>query len=303
MDREMIEWKDEYCIGVEKIDAAHRQLFSIVSRVIKNCTEPDYDRNRTTCIEAIKYMKSYTLKHFAEEEAYQISIGYPGYRMHKKLHDNMRDVVIPAIEKDVEFNRYSRESMEHFVGVLGGWLAAHVLVEDQAITGKAEPKWQQSPDNNGADILGEVMQTVIAGLFQTNASLISKNYDGHRLGKLFCYRDDFTDPNGKISTVVIAVEESVIENAARKVLNKQVLEHNEIMLPMVLEVMKSFNTRVAETFISASVENTKSSVVQSKEFYSAFEKVYPDYSLLWRCGSGYLAFCIIEHMAEQTPDA
>ena len=70
-------------------------------------------KNKITCVEALKYLKSYAIKHFAEEEAYQLSIGYHGYKMHKKVHDNMRDVVIPALEREVTSQGYSMESMEH----------------------------------------------------------------------------------------------------------------------------------------------------------------------------------------------
>ena len=96
----MFEWKDDYKIGVDIIDNAHKQLFSIVSRILRNFTEADFERNKMTCVEAIKYFKNYTLKHFAEEEEYQRKIGYEGYVNHKKAHDNMRDVVVPALERD-----------------------------------------------------------------------------------------------------------------------------------------------------------------------------------------------------------
>ena len=112
MEQAMFEWKDDYKIGVKIIDDAHKQLFSIVSRIMRNFTEADFERNKMTCIEAIKYLKSYTMQHFAEEEEYQRSIGYHGYVNHKKVHDNMRDVVVPALEREITSSRYSRESME-----------------------------------------------------------------------------------------------------------------------------------------------------------------------------------------------
>ncbi|MCM1481010.1 MAG: hemerythrin domain-containing protein, partial [Muribaculaceae bacterium] len=94
MERDMFEWRDEYKIGVPIIDDAHKKLFAIVSRVLKNFADADFEKNKTTCIEALKFFKSFTVQHFAEEEAYQRSINYAGYENHKKVHDNMRDVVV-----------------------------------------------------------------------------------------------------------------------------------------------------------------------------------------------------------------
>ena len=35
----------------------------------------DYEKNKITCIEAIKYLKQYTVEHFAQEEAFQLKVG------------------------------------------------------------------------------------------------------------------------------------------------------------------------------------------------------------------------------------
>ena len=98
---EVFQWKAQYSIGVEEIDAAHQKLFSIVRRLLKNILSGDYEKNKKTCIEAVKFLKQYTIEHFAQEEAYQLKIGYGGYETHKRIHTNMRDVTIPALEKQM----------------------------------------------------------------------------------------------------------------------------------------------------------------------------------------------------------
>lgn len=292
MEQDIFEWSDDYTIGVKIIDDAHRQLFSIVGRIIKNFMDNNFEKNKMTCIEAIKYLKNYAVKHFSEEEAYQISIGYPGYKMHKKVHENMRDVVIPALEREVTSQGYSMESMEHFAGACAGWLAAHVLIEDQAIIGKTQSKWKQIPDDNGTDKLEEICKTVISGLFQTPANLVSKNYQGYEIGKLFCYSDEFTDKFGTVYTVTTAIEEPMVEKVVSKIMNKKAFVLSDVMLPMIGEIIKSFNSTIIKAFESEALENTKSVYLKNKEFYESFETVYPDYSMLWRTMYGYLALCI-----------
>ena len=133
MAKELV-WNERFNIGVEKVDKAHRRLFSIVYKLM--VLSEDEKKRKWASAEAIKFFKSYALKHFAEEEEYMRSIHYDGYEMHKRLHDVMRDKTIPALEKDLEENDYSSESIQHFIGISLGWLTGHVLIEDRAITGK-----------------------------------------------------------------------------------------------------------------------------------------------------------------------
>ncbi len=68
-----IKWNNRFNIGVEVVDKAHQKLFSIVGKLIALNEE---EKQQHACREGIKYFKNYTLKHFAEEEAYMKSIRY-----------------------------------------------------------------------------------------------------------------------------------------------------------------------------------------------------------------------------------
>ena len=130
-----MDWKEEYCIGVPKIDAEHRQMVRIVTKIDHIFDEKDTQRNRRTCIEALKYLKNYTLEHFSHEEAYQISIGYEGYEAHKKVHDDFREYVMQQ-ENVLAQKDYSPESVKEFIKKLTEWLVNHILNMDQAIVNK-----------------------------------------------------------------------------------------------------------------------------------------------------------------------
>lgn len=69
------------------------------------------------------------------------SIGYEGYKTHKRLHDNFRDVTLPQLEWELEQTGYSVGAVKHFLGVCTGWLIGHTLTEDLAIVGEGESKW------------------------------------------------------------------------------------------------------------------------------------------------------------------
>lgn len=292
MEQIMFEWKDDYKIGVDIIDNAHKQLFSIVGRILKNFTEADFERNKMTCIEAIKYLKSYTIKHFAEEEEYQLKIGYMGYKNHKKSHDNMRDVVVPALEREMTQSRYSKASMEHFVGACAGWLAAHVLIEDQAITGKVSSKLQNSGDRESIEMLKEIYKTINNGSFHLSATLVSEKYHGHMLGSLFCYRDKFKTENDEEYTIISAMEKTVLSSIMTTIIDKRLLELDEIIAPMVKEMFKAFHKDFMLAFLPYTLVNINSTVLPERDFYNMFKEVYPDYSTLWRTDNGYIALCV-----------
>ena len=142
------EWNKRFNIGVDSIDNAHRKLFSIVRKLVY--LDKKENNGQWACAEGIKYFKSYAIEHFTDEEAYMQSIGYKGYEMHKRLHDEMRYKTLPALEKDLTKSNYSEESIHHFLGICLGWLAAHIMIEDLAITGKISNRWKEN--ETGKDV-------------------------------------------------------------------------------------------------------------------------------------------------------
>lgn len=291
---ELLEWSDEYKIGDDSIDNAHKELFSIVNRILQNCIDQNYEENEAACINAIQFLKDYAVKHFAEEEAFQLSIGYPGYQTHKKLHDDMRDVVIPALEKEVAARGYSTEAIEHFTGTVAGWLAAHILIEDQAITGKTTSRWTDDPDHRSENTLEQIVGTYIKGLFRMQASIISKKYAGYRLNQLFCYNDQFTSANGTVHSVVIAAEEPLLKRIAMNVVNEELFGERKVMLPLLTELLKSFLSEVMTAFMPDELTYLGGRPFPAADFYNLFSVEYPKYSMLFQTNFGYLAFCIRE---------
>lgn len=74
----MCEWDERYRIGEPVIDEQHHGLFQICWRIIEIFQNKDQERNQRAVTEAVKYLKNYTMEHFAQEEAYQQAIGYEG---------------------------------------------------------------------------------------------------------------------------------------------------------------------------------------------------------------------------------
>lgn len=290
-DENAFEWKDEYCIGVDSVDRAHRQLFRIVSRIIGNFEDFDFERNKATCIEAVKYLKDYAVQHFADEEEYMLDIGYPEFSVHKQIHDNMRTVVIPAHEDEMVKKDFSKESIENFLGMCAGWLTAHILIDDAAIAGKIKPKWK-STDEHSIRVLNELIKGFSANLFDMKAEVISRHYHGDKLDQLFVHMDTFEAPDGVIFAVSTAMEYSMLEVIARRFVKTHVFDLDKVMQSMLSELLSSFNKEIIMTFLQGAPKVIGSKDVATKNFYAEYDKEYPDYSMLWKTYCGRFAFTI-----------
>lgn len=146
-------WKEEYNVGCDYIDQAHRKLFSVLHKTQRLCSDKDYTKNKYACVESIKFLKNYTNTHFLQEEGFMKQQGYKAMGIHKMLHDEMRETTIPELEKKLTDSDYSRETVMEFLGVFAGWLSAHIMVEDFAITGKAISRYSVIEKSKEIEIL------------------------------------------------------------------------------------------------------------------------------------------------------
>lgn len=131
----MITWQERFNIGVESIDKAHQELFRIANKLHRVVRTSD-SNIKWTAAQTIKYLHSYTLRHFQDEEAYMRSINFRDYEAHKTVHATMRERIIPRLCSRLEQEDYSAESIEFFLDVLEKWLTRHILGHDREIVQK-----------------------------------------------------------------------------------------------------------------------------------------------------------------------
>lgn len=127
----MYEMKDEYYIGVEKIDMQHTELFHIADEAYMLLKENFVADKFDNIVAIIVGLKEYAIQHFADEEAYMLSIGYKKFLSHKTEHEDF-------IEK---VNGIDFDSMDHnqtgtlldIMEFLNDWLVHHILEKDKLI--------------------------------------------------------------------------------------------------------------------------------------------------------------------------
>ena len=288
MSKEM-EWDERFNIGVTSIDKAHRKLFSIVRKLIS--LSKSENNGQWACAEGIKYFKSYAIEHFADEETYMKSIGYKGYEIHKRLHDDMRFKTLPALEKDLTASNYSQESMHHFIGICLGWLTAHIIIEDRAIAGLITNKWKK--DHTGEDIaaLEKALSVTIREIFQLPTEIVSEHYSGENFGRSMIIRLTYLAIDHRQVQIFIALEESLVLRAVSSALNIPLHKMDNL----VMSAGRELAVRIAEQVgiychMAWQYQLESSHFMTSEQFRQAFYAGYFDYSLLFNTGCGYFAF-------------
>ncbi len=286
-----IEWNERFNIGVEEVDKAHRRLFSVVRKLME--LSEDEKRGRWVCEEAIKYFKSYTVKHFAQEEEYMRSIHYSGYEVHKRLHDVMRDKTIPALEKDLVESDYSREAMQHFVGISLGWLTGHILIEDRAITGRIPNRWNEVLPKDEIMAVEKVVSKTIMEVFKLDTRIVSDQYAGEDFGKSIFYRITYRSAKGRRIQVFLVLEEQLVLHKVGEMLDVNFKKVDKVVLDATKQLSQQMIKRMGMYFkFLRQFEFEKDHVLTAEQFEKEFESGYPRYSLLFDTGMGYLAFCL-----------
>lgn len=289
-----VKWNDRFNIGVDSIDKAHYRLFSIVDKLL-NLNETE-TKQEHACREGIKYFKSYTLKHFADEEAYMQSINYSGYAVHKSLHDNMRDKTLPALEAELEERNYSPESVRHFLGICVGWLNGHIMVEDRAIVGKTTNKWIMQPSEDELASLEKAIVQALQSLFRIQAKLVSEHYSGEDIssGNTLCYRLNYRGESGDLLQVYLTYEERLILEILGEMFGKQIARADKTVVYAMKILSQQIMSLITKHFVlTDNYELEKNDLLTFDQFLRVFEKECPPYSLLFSTGGkGYFAFCV-----------
>lgn len=288
-----IKWNDRFNLDVAEIDKAHQKLFSIVNKLIAFTENPE--KQQHACKEGIKYFKSYTIKHFAEEEEYMKSIAYAGLPMHKSLHDNLRDQTLPALEAELEDQNYSVEAVQHFIGICVGWLTGHIMVEDRAITGKNANKWVHKSSDDKMDSIIKAAAQGLKTMSRAPVQLVSQHYggEGFKVGKPLCYRLTYSHKSQQKQQVYIVCEEAVAILTLNNILEMDIKRIDRT----VIDAMRMLSIQLVDYInkffpVDVKYQLDKTDLLTFDQFAKIFYKQAPACSLLFNIDSrGYVAIC------------
>lgn len=127
----MIKWKDEYSIGVDRIDDEHKQLVKIANKAYEVLNNDLYTDKYDKIVEILKELEDYTVFHFNDEEDYMQQVGYKKFFSHKIEHEEFIQKI-----KNVDLNKmdYNQDKyLLEIVNFIVDWLVKHILEKDKLI--------------------------------------------------------------------------------------------------------------------------------------------------------------------------
>jgi hemerythrin len=122
-----IEWEDRLSVGIEKIDAQHKQwidYFNQASQAIAT------QQNREQISKTLEFLLDYTEMHFSTEEKFMQDSGYPEYRDHRAKHDALR-TTLKNLVADYQDEGITQDLAEAIETLVGNWLIQHICNVDQ----------------------------------------------------------------------------------------------------------------------------------------------------------------------------
>ncbi len=282
-------WKEEYEVGCDYVDAAHRKLFAVMGKVSALIRGRDYEKEKFACVEAIKFLYNYTDTHFKQEEAFMRQIGYEHYEDHKLLHDNLRNVTLPALDAELEANDYSPESIHQFIGIFAGWLTGHILIEDRAITGRAQSKWNVHNDKDREDALNSELKKFMSDFHKLDINLITRRYEGLEIENAFYYEMIF-----KGRRVVFFAQNAVVLKMASDILgSEQNILNKQAMMAYVQLIHSLVKVVLCIVGYAGDMTIISHRAINPEILKGYFGQNFPDYSLEWGSQVGRLGLCVM----------
>ncbi len=120
-----LEWTQALSVGVEEIDAQHRELFRRAAALLEGIRSGEPEELGAL----VDFLHRYAVEHFGAEEEQMRRTRFPGYARHKAEHDRfVSDLLALASE-------YERKGAAAFLSLkvnqwLTEWLRQHVSGTD-----------------------------------------------------------------------------------------------------------------------------------------------------------------------------
>lgn len=288
-------WKDEFNLNVDYIDKAHQKLVSVLNKAIALIEEQDYAKTKLACMESVKFLKTYTVQHFFQEEEYQLKIGYTGYATHKAIHDNLRENVLPALEEELVKQDYSKDAVTYFLSVFTGWLFSHILIEDRAIVGTALSRYNKPADMENAKLLDMEFTELMKNLFGVRTTLVDSHYQGQLLNDALYYVLDFDLKDSGSTTQIVIIGEKkliaymikVLTNGGFSTLDKNSLgAYFQLAYNCALEIMGLL-------YKDESYELKTHRAVDNAELNSLYKHRLPEHGIIWKTDYGRIGCCVL----------
>ena len=122
-------WTQNLSVGVAIIDDQHKKLFEMADQLFEAGRN---HKGKEQVGDMLRFLDAYTKKHFSEEEAYMLSIGYRDLAVQKKAHSDFMQQ-LASLKKEYEETGGSIAVIINANQMVVNWLISHISVQDKKI--------------------------------------------------------------------------------------------------------------------------------------------------------------------------
>jgi hemerythrin-like metal-binding protein len=123
----LIEWKDQFMVGVADVDHEHRELIGLINKLHDAMSG---EHATLTVLDFLGEIYAHVSAHFALEEKIMREHSYDQYQDHKEDHERLLDEIRDIMDA-YEENAYFSD--EEFAGHLESWFSGHFRTKDSRL--------------------------------------------------------------------------------------------------------------------------------------------------------------------------
>ena len=121
----LVEWRDEFCTGIEAVDYEHRELVKLINDAHAALQQ---DSSRADFEAFLGEIYARISSHFALEERIMRSQGYDQYQIHKDDHERLLDDIRDIMD---QYTTGGYDGMTNELGPrLQNWFVEHFKTND-----------------------------------------------------------------------------------------------------------------------------------------------------------------------------
>jgi hemerythrin len=123
----LIEWRDEFSIGLPEVDFEHRALIADINQLHG---EIGADASATGVAGRLGQIQAAIAAHFALEEKSMAALRYDGYAAHKSDHERLLDEILDIQDGVLAAGQYDPDAL---AGSLSRWFGEHFRTHDSQL--------------------------------------------------------------------------------------------------------------------------------------------------------------------------
>lgn len=121
---DLIEWKDEFCVGVPSVDHEHQEMIALINELHEGVSS---DASSATVLEFLGEIYARISAHFALEEKVMREKAYDEYEDHKTDHEELLEEILDIMHRYEDGGFYDDAELAN---VLKTWFTGHFQTRD-----------------------------------------------------------------------------------------------------------------------------------------------------------------------------